>query len=83
MTSFFRAAANFVGLSSEQVDDNPEFTAKLDGFKGHIAEIQKVRDALQLYSDAAEAMLAAQVVLGEVRTTLHFLHSNNLYLIYK
>ena len=66
MSSFFRAAANFVGLSSEQVDENPEFTAKVELFKGHIGEIQKVRDALQLYSDAAEAMLAAQVVLGEV-----------------
>ena len=65
MTSFFRAAANFVGYSGPQHEESAEFVRKLDGFRSHVSEVQKVRDAMQLYSDAAEAMLAAQVVLSE------------------
>jgi hypothetical protein len=65
MTSFFRGAARALGWDSTEHVDSPEFTSKLHNFKEHIDEIQKVRDAMQLYSDAVEATIAAQVVLGD------------------
>jgi hypothetical protein len=62
MSSFFRRA---LGWESAEHVDSPEFSTKLQNFKSHVDEIQKVRDAMQLYSDAVEAMIAAQVVLGD------------------
>ena len=59
MASYFKRAATYVGLSSSEQQDSPEFLAKLEEFRSHVEEAQKVRDALQLYNDAAEAMLAA------------------------
>jgi len=65
MSSFLRAAARAVGWDSGDHVDSPEFTSKLAHFKAHMDDVQKVRDAMQLYSDAFETMMAAQVVLGE------------------
>jgi hypothetical protein len=65
MSSFLRAAARAVGWESSEHADTPEFTYKLQQYKIHMDDIQRVRDAMQLYSDALEAMMAAQLVLGE------------------
>lgn len=65
MTSFLRAVGRAVGWDSSEHTDSPEFVAKLANFKAHMDDVQRVRDAMQLYSDALETMMAAQVVLGE------------------
>ena len=64
MNSLFTRVARAVGFESEQTE-TPEFTKRVVEFKTHVNDLQKVRDALQLYSDSMEAMLAAQVVLGD------------------
>ncbi len=64
MNSLFTRVARAVGFESEQTE-TPEFTKRVGEFKTHVNDLQKVRDALQLYSDSMEAMLAAQVVLGD------------------
>ena len=64
MNTLFTRVARAVGFESEQAE-TPEFTKKLAEFKTHVNDLQKVRDALQLYSDSMEAMLAAQLVLGD------------------
>ena len=64
--NFLRGVARAVGFdSSDSFDESPEFVEKLGNFKTHVNDLQKVRDAMQLYSDAAEALMAAQVVLGD------------------
>ena len=70
MKSLFTKVARAVGFETEHAE-SPEFTRKLSDFNTHVSDLQRVRDALQLYSDSMEAMLAAQVVLGDALDTYY------------
>ena len=70
MKSLFTKVARAVGFETEHAE-SPEFTRKLCDFNTHVSDLQRVRDALQLYSDSMEAMLAAQVVLGDALDTYY------------
>lgn len=70
MKSLFTKVARAVGFETEHAE-SPEFTRKLSDFQTHVDDLQRVRDAFQLYSDSMEAMLAAQVILGDALDTYY------------
>ena len=68
--------ARAVGFETERAE-TPS-SRKLCDFNTHVSDLQRVRDTLQLYSDSMEAMLAAQVVLGDA-LDIPFVHTGFVF----
>ena len=71
MSGFLHSIRSALGFEKEDVVESSDHLAKVEHFNTHISDLQKVRDAFQLYTDSIEAMFAAQLTLADSLDTYY------------